>query len=118
MGSVRCPFLYISIMALSEEVEYLSRIVRENAIKYCVVAVRYYKFVDKLSYKEARERYLQTMTESEDYAFLQRQLNGVIKDIEKHYKMERWWAESYLGLNLEKIVLDGFEAAWKDTDAN
>lgn len=57
--------------------------------------------------------YLKRMKTSPEYPNLEKAIEGIITDCIDNYKMERWWAESAMGFNIDKELIDAFIEAWE-----
>lgn len=72
--------------------------------------------LENIPYKEAVESYVKVIHISDDYHMWKKHVHGILNDCVRIHKMERWMAESMLGLNLDEEVINGFELAWKESE--
>lgn len=102
-------------MSVINEINQLADIIKKGIKNHAEICVRHYKFVGKVEKEEAKTHYLTNLKNSNPtYKELKKNVEGIIRDCVSKYKMDKWMAESLLGIRLEKDFADAFERAWKE----
>lgn len=101
-----------------KEIEVLSNVVRTQIKEYARVSAHYYKLVVLASFDDAKKDFIAEARISPGYPKMKEAFEGIIVDCVEKFKMEQWWAEAFLGIDIDRELLKEFDKAWKEVPTN
>lgn len=109
--------VFESSMTPIKEIEVLAYVLRKQIRAHATVGARYAKFVALECFADAKKKYIEEVRASDEYQKMKETLKEIIDDCVEKFKMERWWAEAFLGIDLDRELMKEFDKAWKEAQS-
>jgi hypothetical protein len=96
---------------VSSELDRLADKMRKYIFEHATLTIPLYlkKGLDR---DQSKLFYVDAIKQTRDYIDMSKVIEGIISDVVKEHNMDRWFAESLFGFNLDKELSLGFDRAW------